>query len=121
MRAGQLDRQITIEYPTTLTGEYGEQPGPWLPLIPLGSPPVGGRLWANVEDVLPQDAEQVVRVIELGRQISKVRIRYRSDITSAMRITVHYDSGDVIYTIVAGPVEISRKKWTEFYVERFSS
>lgn len=120
MRAGQLDKQITVEYPTTTSGEYGEQPGPWAPLIPLGSPPVGGRLWANVQDVLPQDAEQVVRVIELGRQISKVRIRYRSDITSAMRITVH-GATDVIYTLVAGPAEIGRKEWTEFYVERFSS
>lgn len=120
VRAGALDRQITIEAPTSVDGEYGPQPGPWVPLIPIGSPAVGGRLWANVQDVLPSHSEAVRQGLEIAKNLTRIRIRYRSDVTSAMRITLHGET-DVVYQIVAGPAEIGRKQWTEFMVEKYSS
>ena len=50
-----------------------------------------------------------------------MRIRYRSDVTSDMRVTVHSDAGDVVHQIVGGPAEIGRREWTEFVIEKYSS
>ena len=56
----------------------------------------------------------------MARNQTRVRLRYRSDIDSTMRVTVHGDS-DVVYQIVGGPAMIGRKELTELVLERYSS
>lgn len=118
--AGQLDTPITIEYPSrTNTPEYGDQPGPWLPLIQeVGSPTIAVKLLASVQDITGSEA--VRQGLEIGRDQTKITIRYRPDVTSAMRITVHRQV-DAVYQIVKGPTEIGRRRWTEFIVEKYTS
>ena len=118
-----LNRRITIERKTTTQDAvYGTPIVTWVPLVTeVGSPAVAAKFWAEVQDVLPSRSEAVRQGLEVGRNQSRVRMRWRDDIDQSMRMTLHGDS-DVIYQIVAGPAEIKgRKNYIEFMVERFSS
>jgi head-tail adaptor len=121
VRSGQLDRRIIIEYQ-----EVGEDPVfgtpliTWQPLVALpGSPRVAMPFWAQIQDALPSNSEAVKQGLVIARNQSRIRLRYRTDVTSAMRIT-DVGTGQV-YQIVGGPAEIGRKEWTEVIVERYSS
>ena len=116
-----MDCQIIIEYPET--GEdtvFGTPVITWQPLVALpGSPRVAAPLWAQIQDALPSNSESVKQGLVVARNQSRVRLRYRSDITSAMRITDVATS--IVYQIVGGPATIGRNQWTELVVERYSS
>lgn len=118
----RYNRQVSFEVPTTVTGEFGPAPGPWEPLVALpGSPPVAQKFWAEVQDALPSRSEAVRQGLAQARNQVRLRMRWRGDITSAMRVTVHGDS-DVVYQIVGGPAEIGgRKVALEMVLERYSS
>ncbi len=122
MNSAQHDRQITIERPTTVDGEFGPTAGPWVPLVALsGSPTVAERFWAEVQDVLPSRSEAVKQGLAVARNQTRLRMRWRDDIDSSMRVTVHGDA-DRVYQIVAGPAEIEgRKARIEMMLERYSS
>lgn len=112
MRAGQLDRRITIESPSVVDGGYGPQPGPWVAFA--------ARIPAQVLDVLPSKSESVQNGLRIAVQPARVRIRYLAGITSAMRVIVH-GATDRTMQITAGPAEIGRAEWTEFVITEFSS
>ena len=122
MRAGQLDRRITIERKVvTQDATYGSEIITWTPLVVLpGSPTVAASLWANVVDVQPSRSEAVKQGLSVATNQTRVTIRYRSDVDSSMRITVHGDT-DVVYQIVGGPAMLGRKEWLEMMFERYSS
>jgi head-tail adaptor len=51
-------------------------------------------------------------------------MRYRDDIDSSMRITVHGDDADTVYQIIGGPAQVTaegRKTMIEVFCERYSS
>ncbi|PKV47990.1 head-tail adaptor [Janthinobacterium sp. 61] len=112
MRAGQLDRRITIERPGVIDGEYGPQPGGWVQ--------VAGRVPAQVQDALPSKSETVEDGLAVATRPARLRMRYLRGITSAMRITLHGDT-DVIFQIVGGPAEIGRREWLEMTIEQYST
>ena len=121
--AGTLTRLITVERQQIVQdANYGSQVVTWVPLAVLpGSPPVAERFWAEVQDALPSRSESVMQGVAVARNQTRVRIRWRSDIDSSMRITVHGDA-DVIYQIVGGPAEIrGRRRMLEMMCERYSS
>lgn len=122
MRAGQLDRRITIERKVvTQDATYGTEQITWTPLVVLpGSPTVAAPLWAQVSDVLPSRSEAVKQGLAIAANQTRIRIRYRSDIDSSMRVIVHSNT-DVIYQIVGGPAMIGRREWLEMVCERYSS
>ena len=123
VQAGKLDRQITIERKSvTSDPNYGTEVITWAPLAVLpGSPPVAERFWAEVQDVMPSRSESVLQGLAVARNQTRIRIRWRPDITSAMRVIVHGDA-DVLYQIVGGPAEIrGRKTMLEMVCERYSS
>jgi head-tail adaptor len=122
MRTGQLDRRVTIEKKVvTQDATYGTETITWTPLVVLpGSPTVAAPFWANVVDVQPSRSESVKQGLALARNQTRVTLRYRSDVDSSMRITVHGDS-DVVYQIVGGPAMIGRKEWLEMVCEKYSS
>jgi head-tail adaptor len=118
-----LDREITVEYKSvTQDAVYGTDVVTWIPLVALpGSPVVGRRFPANIQDVMPSRSESVQQGLIVGRQQTRLRMRYRNDIDSGMRVTVHGDS-DVVYQIVAGPAEIGgRKQYLEMILEKITS
>lgn len=124
MEIGPLNRQISIERRTvSVDGSTGEETVSWASIAYLpGSPAIAERFWANVQDVLPSRGEMLAQGVPVGRVITRIRIRWRNDISSDMRVILRGDS-DVIYQIIGGPVEVGgfRKRYTEFTAERYSS
>lgn len=122
MNSAEHNRQATFERTTTVDGEFGPTAGPWVPLVALpGSPTIGERFWVQVQDVLPSRSEAVRQGLAVARNQTRLRMRWRADIDSSMRVTVHGDT-DVVYQIVAGPAEIGgRKERLEMVLEKYSS
>ena len=112
MRAGQLDRRITIERPGMVEGEYGPQPGGWVS--------VAVRVPAQVKDALPSKSETVQEGMAMATRPARLRMRYLRGITSDMRITLHGDI-DELFQIVGGPAEIGRREWLEMTIEQYST
>jgi head-tail adaptor len=118
-----MDRQITIERKQiTLDPVYGTELVTWIPLVAeAGSPTVAARFWAEVQDALPSRSESVTQGLQVARNQTRIRFRWRDDVDSSMRVTVHGDS-DVVYSIVGGPAEIDgRKGMLEIVCEKISS
>lgn len=123
MKKPILDRQITIKQKSvTQNSTFGTQIVSWVPLSYLpGSPAVAERYWAELQDVRPSRSESVRQGLNVARNQTRCVIRWRSDVDSSMRVTVHGDS-DVDYQIVGGPAEIGgRKGYIEMVIERVSS
>lgn len=122
MQSSKYKHQITIERPTTVDGEFGPVAGPWVPLVALsGSPTVGERFWAEMEDVSPSRSEAVKQGLVVARNQTRCRLRWRADVDSSMRITWHKDT-DVVYQIVAGPADRGGlKEEIELMLEKYSS
>lgn len=122
MRAGRMDKRITVERKSaTQDATYGTEVVTWVPLVyAAGSPSVAQKFWAEVTDVMPSRSESVKQGLDLARNQTRIRLRYRSDIDSSMRVTVH-GATDVVFQIVGGPAEIGRKEMTELVCERYSS
>lgn len=121
MKPPRLDRLVTIEYKsTTQHATYGTDVVTWEPLSEIGSPLVTEKFWAEVVDVQPGRQESAIEGLAISRNLTRIRMRYRNDIDSSMRVIVHGDS-DVTMQIVGGPSEIGRKQWIEMLCERISS
>lgn len=91
MRSGELDRLITIEQATESTDAYGAPTLTWDP------PANSWQVWAQVKPIRGQEyfaAQQVNARVD-----TTFRIRYRSDITTKMRISYggeYYDIQSII-------------------------
>lgn len=123
MKATAQIREITVEHKVESTGGLSGRPHiAWAPIAYLpGSPAVAERFQVEVQDILPSRSESVKQGLAVARNQTRIRMRWRADIDSAMRFTLHGDS-DVVYQIIAGPVEIGgRKDRIEFIGERVSS
>ena len=115
MRAGSLDRLISIDYRhVEPDATYGTDVVTWLRLV---------QCRAEIQDALPSRSEAVRQGLASARNQTRCRMRWRGDIESSMRVTVHGDGGnDVVYQIVGGPAEIlGRKRGLELILERYSS
>ena len=122
LRSGEMRVEVTVEYPVaTVDPVYGTELITWTALsyVP-GSPLVAEKFPATIQDALPSRAESVVQGLAIARNQSTLRLRYRNDITSAMRVTVHRDT-DQVYQIVGGPALIEgRKDRIEMVLEKYS-
>lgn len=130
MRSGALDRQCTLERKAIATdpeyvapdASYGTANVVWVPLVKVGG--VAERFWCEVQDALPSRDESLTQGIEVSRNTSRIRLRYRTDIDTSMRVKLHGDGADVIYQIIGGPANVTkegRKTMMEIVVEKFSS
>ena len=108
LAAGSLNRLVQIERPVADPSFDGAGSGSWARVA---------TVWANVQDALPSRAERVADGLNIASRPARVRIRYRNDITPAMRIVV----ADRIMQIVAGPAEIGNREGLEFMCEDYSS
>lgn len=109
MIAGTLDRRITFEErQTTQDATYGTQTVTWGDVV---------TVWAQVQDFLPSRAEGVESNISMARRPCRVRIRWRDDLTSDMRI----DFNGRKLRIIAGPSELGRRDGLEFVAEELTT
>lgn len=125
MRVGTLNREITVKRKsTTLDSVYNTQVVTWVPLSVLpGSPEVAERFPAEVtDDAANRSTEGMVAgSLAVARNLTRIRMRWRSDIDSTMQVTIHGDT-DRVMKIVSGPSEFGgRKVGIEFMCEEISS
>lgn len=74
------------------------------------------KVWAEIEDAPPSRADRLGDAMDIKRRPARLRIRYRTDITSAMRFVL----GTRVMRIVAGPATILDGRGCEFMVEDFT-
>jgi head-tail adaptor len=120
--SGLMNRKISV-YKKTLIREmvYGTEVEAWEPISYdySQSPPIAERWFAEVRDILPSRSEYVNLGIPMNKRPSRLRMRYRYDIDSTMKIIVHGET-DVEYQIISGPAEIDgRKGMLEMMIERY--
>lgn len=104
-----LDRRISIERRSvTQESTYNTDVVTWV---------LVATVYAEVRDVPPSRSEAVRQGIAQARNQVRIRIRYRSDLDSSMRIRF----GDRTLQIVGGPAELGRREWTELVAEEIST
>lgn len=123
MLAGKLDTLILIERKTVVPDPiYGTETIVWVPLDETDdSPPLPKKVWAEVQDALPSKAEGVVQGLNVAKNQTRIRLRWRNDVRMDMRVTVYRDPV-VVMQIVGGPADVDgRKAMIEIMCERYSS
>jgi SPP1 family predicted phage head-tail adaptor len=109
MRAGKLDRRVTILARTaTQEGVYGTDTAGWAEVA---------TVWAQVQDILPSRADRLAGEIELTNRPARVRMRWRDDVTQANRLKLNGEE----MRIVSGPAMLGRREGLELVVERPST
>ena len=109
MNPGPLDTRIRIEYPdATQDADYGTPVPVWTLLAVV---------WANVQDVMPSRSESVRQGLEVARNQTRIRYRFRQDVDSSMRVVI----GSRTLQIVAGPAELGRHEYSEVICESAST
>jgi len=97
----------------TLDPNYGTEVVTWTTFA--------SRISANVQDVLPSRSESTRNGTKIATRPSRVRIRYRSGVTSDMRLVVHGAAGDRTLQIMSGPAELGHRDGWEMIAEEFST
>jgi head-tail adaptor len=111
MRAGRLDRRVTIlGRSNAQEGVYGTSEGIWGPLA---------TVWAEVQDVLPSRAERLAGEVAIANRPARVRMRWRTDVSQENRIQIAGRDGT--WRIVSGPAEIGRREGIELMIEQVST
>ncbi len=108
-----LDRLISIDYKSVeIDPTYGSEVVTWLRLATMR---------AEIRDFPPARSEAVVgQELTVARNLTRIRIRYRPDIDSAMRVVAHGDA-DQVYQIIGGPAELGRRQYLQLTCERYTS
>lgn len=78
------------------------------------------EVWAEIQDVMPSRSEAVKNGLRLASDTSRIRIRARDGITSAMRV-IELTGRKRTLQIVGGPASITGNNELEFMVEGYSS
>lgn len=111
--ASRLRHLIRIERPQADTSLDGAGSGNW--------PVVDAEVPAEIEDMLPSRGERLANGINVATRPARVRMRYRTDITAAMRFVDITDGTDGrVMQIIAGPAMLGRDA-VEFMVEDYST
>lgn len=109
LNAGKLNRLVTLMGKTSvqspLTGAYTST---WTAIA---------TVFAQVVDTLPSRAERVAEGVTIGNRPCRVRIRWRDDVTSAMRLRI----GERELRIVGGPAMLGNREGIEFLAEELTS
>lgn len=108
--ARRRDRRITfLERVTTQDEAYGTTiEGVWEDVA---------TVWAEVQDILPSRGETLAQGVNITRRPCRIRILYRDDITSDMRI----EYGARNLRIVSQPAEIGRREGLVIMAEELST
>lgn len=109
MDAGRLNRRVTILRRTDVQdADYGTQEAVWTALA---------SVWAEVQDILPSRSEGAENGIDIARRPARVRMRYRDDVNTTMRLQY----GSRVMRIISGPAEIGFREGIEIVVEELTT
>lgn len=119
---GELDRRIRIERPVADDSLDGAGSGGWALVCEIA---------AGVRDMLPSRGERLADGINVAARPARIRIRYRDDVASNMRVLIgrrlrgsdgnaawHTDREAQIVTV---PAEFGRREALEFMIEDYTS
>jgi SPP1 family predicted phage head-tail adaptor len=123
MQPGMMDVRVSImRKQVTQEPTYGREVITWVPLVAVaGQPTVPVKFSAQVSENMPSRNEGIRQEAIVDTNKARLRMRYRADIDSSMRVIVHYET-DVTFEIIGGPAKISgRKSMLELVIERYSS
>lgn len=107
MRAGSLDRRVTIESKTVTRDDYGAEVVSWSTFA---------EVWAEVRDV--NATERVADQIRTLTRLTMIKTRYVSGVTSDMRIRLNED-GRVL--AIVSMAQIGRRLGWSFACEQYSA
>ena len=110
-----LDTLITFKRETTTeapNSQYGNLVTTWETV---------GEEWAELQDVMPSRNESMLSdTIEVAKNRTRIRFRWRDDITSADRIEITHPRARTL-EIIGGPAEIGgRMMYMELLTEEVS-
>lgn len=106
--ASRFNRLIRIERPVEDEEGDGAGSGTWA---------LVGTTYAEVIDMLPSRGERLADGVNLSARLTRVRMRFRTDIAPSMRFVM----GDRTMQIVSGPAEMGRREAIEFMTEEYRS
>jgi SPP1 family predicted phage head-tail adaptor len=106
MRAGALDRRVTIESKTVTRDDFGAEVITWGTFA---------EVWAEVRDV--SAVEKVVGEARTMARLTTIRTRYVPGVTGDMRIRLNTDGRVLQITSMA---EIGRRLGWSFLCEAYS-
>jgi SPP1 family predicted phage head-tail adaptor len=107
MRAGRLDRRVTIERKTVTRDDYGAEIITWSTFA---------QVWAEVREV--NSVEKVIDQLRTMSRLTMVTIRWVPGVTTDMRIRVDQDGRILAITSLA---EIGRKVGWTIACEQYSA
>ena len=104
-----LNRRCIIEQRTaTHDNAYGNEHTTWEKKAIVS---------CEVQDMLPSRSEALKSGVSIGAKQSRLRIRYRKDLNSSMRVIID----GVIYQIISDFAELANRQYSECVIERYSS
>lgn len=106
--ASELDRVVRIERKVQAAGFGRAGTETWAEVVTVA---------AQVRDDLPSRSERTQDGLPQAVRTARVRMRWRDDITSDMRIVY----GARVMHIVSGPVEIGRRDGLEMVAQDYST
>lgn len=104
--ASRFNQLVRIERPVADDSADGAGSGSWA---------LVATVYAEVVDMLPSRAERSGDGVTTSSQLSRVRMRWRSDVSPSMRFV----AGDRVMQIVSGPAEMGRREAMEFMAEQY--
>lgn len=120
--AGTLKRRIRVERSLADDEFDGAGSDAWVLVCEVA---------ASVIDMMPSRGERLAAGINVAARPARVRIRYRGDVSSAMRVLVgrnlHDDEGNTYWqtdrtaAIITVPAELGLREGLEFMIEDYTS
>lgn len=107
LNAGQLDRRIAVQSRASGKDERGQANGAWQTV---------GKMWAQP---MPGKSREFFAAAQMQAELGTMwRVRYRTDVTAAMRV-VELDADDdettTTWEIVGPPVPSANREWLDLY------
>lgn len=102
MQAGKLNHRVSLQQRVAGVDEIGQPVGGWVEVA---------QVWANI--ALGSGLESVKADRETSVVRASIRIRWRTDVTAAMRV-VH---GATVYEVMAVKPDMARREYVDLVCE----
>lgn len=104
-----LNRRCRIERPVnTKDPVYGSTITTW---------ELKGVYWCNIQDVLPSKSEAIKNGLAVGSKQARLRLRYRKDLDSSMRVIID----GITYQFISDFAELGKQQHLEAMIEKYTS
>jgi len=102
-KRARIEKRVVSQDPT-----YGTDVVTWQTLAVV---------WCNLVDSMPSRDEQIRNGLSMMKVRCRMRMRYRSDVTTDMRVVLMRPT-EQTWSIIGGPAEIGVRDGIELMIER---